>query len=105
MKTLITRLFEKKWDTAAYSIYLNRDLRRNKSNNTYFCNIKPCVDCRYCWTRPTCSINDDMQNVILMINEADNIVIASPLYFFRNCSGALLNMLSRCNICIYQNTL
>ena len=62
--------------------------------DTYFCNIKPCVDCRYCWTRPTCSINDDMQNVISMINESDNIVIASPLYF-SELSGALLNTLSR----------
>ncbi len=49
--------------------------------DTYFINMKPCVDCRYCWEHLICSINDEMQKVISLIDEADTVVIASPVYF------------------------
>ena len=29
--------------------------------NAYKSNIKPCIDCRYCWKNEGCSINDDMR--------------------------------------------
>ena len=49
--------------------------------NTYTCNISPCVDCRYCKTHAGCAIRDDMQEVYKYIEECDNIVIASTVYF------------------------
>ena len=62
--------------------------------DTYFCNIKPCIDCRYCWTHNECAIKDEMQQVFSLIDESDNIVIASPIYF-SELSGSLLSVLSR----------
>lgn len=56
--------------------------------------VKPCVDCRYCWTHPGCSIRDGMQDIYRAIEEADCIVVASPVYF-SGLTGALLAMMSR----------
>lgn len=30
--------------------------------DSYNCNIKPCIDCRYCWKNTGCCINDEMQD-------------------------------------------
>ena len=44
-------------------------------------NIKPCIDCRYCFLKRQCSIKDSMQDVYAAIDEADCIVLATPMYF------------------------
>ncbi|MDD4414023.1 MAG: flavodoxin family protein [Oscillospiraceae bacterium] len=62
--------------------------------NTYFTDVTPCNDCRYCWEHPRCVIDDDMQTVYKQIDEADIIIIASPLYF-SELSGSLLQFASR----------
>lgn len=62
--------------------------------DTYYSKISPCVDCRYCWENPKCIINDEMQNVYRMIDQADNIVIASPIYF-AELTGSILQWASR----------
>lgn len=60
----------------------------------YRCGISPCVDCRYCWEHSGCAINDEMQEVYQYIQECDNILIASPLYF-SELTGKLLDVGSR----------
>jgi multimeric flavodoxin WrbA len=60
----------------------------------YDCNIRPCIDCRYCWKNQGCSIKDGMQEIYNDIQEADDIVIASPMYF-SELTGQLLAVLSR----------
>lgn len=62
--------------------------------NTYNSGIKPCMDCRFCWTHQGCHIRDDMERVYEGIQTADNIVIASPLYF-SELTGTLLTVASR----------
>ena len=62
--------------------------------NAYDCNIMPCIDCRYCWKNNGCFYNDEMQEVYDYIQECDNILIASPLYF-SELTGQLLTILSR----------
>lgn len=62
--------------------------------NSYDCNIKPCIDCRYCWKKEGCSQIDDMQQVYDYIQECDNILIASPV-FFSELTGQLLSVASR----------
>lgn len=47
----------------------------------YRCDISPCVDCRYCWENNGCAIEDEMQAVYRFLQECDNILIASPIYF------------------------
>lgn len=62
--------------------------------NVYYDNIKPCVDCRYCWQHKECAIKDDMQEIYKLINEVDNIILASSLYF-SELTGQLLSFASR----------
>ncbi|WP_242943320.1 flavodoxin family protein [Clostridium uliginosum] len=62
--------------------------------NTYNNNISPCVDCRYCWDNKGCCINDEMQEVYQLLDEVDNVIIASPLYF-SELTGQLLSLASR----------
>ena len=61
---------------------------------TYRSNISPCVDCRYCWKNDGCAINDEMQYLYKYIIDADNIIIASPIYF-AELTGSLLQWASR----------
>lgn len=62
--------------------------------DAYNCNIKPCIDCRFCWENDGCSIDDEMHEVYNYIQECDNILIASPLYF-SELTGQLLAIASR----------
>lgn len=62
--------------------------------DAYRCNISACLDCRYCWEKAGCAINDEMQEIYQYIQECDNIVIASPLYF-SELTGKLLDVGSR----------
>lgn len=62
--------------------------------NAYDRDISPCVDCRFCWSNNGCCINDKMQEVYDYIEECDNILIASPIYF-SELTGALLDVGSR----------
>ncbi len=60
----------------------------------YDSNLMPCMDCRYCQTHDGCAIPDEMKFYYRDVIEADNIVLASPLYF-DELTGALLNFCSR----------
>lgn len=62
--------------------------------NCYRCNISPCIDCRFCWENRGCAILDEMQEVYDYIQECDNILIASPIYF-SELTGRLLDVGSR----------
>jgi len=62
--------------------------------NAYTCNISPCMDCRFCRENSGCSIRDEMQGIYEYIQECDNIIIASPIYF-SELTGKLLDLGSR----------
>lgn len=62
--------------------------------HAYYDNISPCMDCRYCWTNMGCCIRDDMQEIYKLLNEVDNVILASPLYF-SELTGELLSFASR----------
>lgn len=62
--------------------------------DAYYCGIKPCVDCRWCWKNEGCCVKDDMQEIYHYIQECDNILIASPIYF-SEITGELLSLASR----------
>ncbi|MBU3144944.1 flavodoxin family protein [Clostridium sp. CF012] len=72
--------------------YLDGEVRVIHTYNNN--NISACVDCRYCWNNKGCSINDDMQEVYQLLNEVDNVIIASSLYF-SELTGQLLSFASR----------
>jgi multimeric flavodoxin WrbA len=74
--------------------FINHLKGEYKIINAYSCNIQPCIDCRYCWKNTGCCKNDEMQEVYNYIQECDNILIASPLYF-SELTGQLLAITSR----------
>lgn len=45
--------------------------------------IKDCMGCEYCHTKGngTCIIKDDMQKVLPVVNDADMLVFATPVYY------------------------
>lgn len=63
--------------------------------NAYKSNIKPCIDCRYCWKNEGCSINDDMR--IIWEDDYEIIVVASPVYMY-NVTPPLFSIITRLNM-------
>lgn len=59
--------------------------------------IKPCRDCRYCFTHRECSIKDPMQEIYQKLDEADRIVFAAPVYFY-NIPGSMKAVLDRLQV-------
>lgn len=57
-------------------------------------NIAPCKDCRYCWHKKGCSIKDGMQEIYEKLEQADNIVLASPMYF-HSVTGMMKTLIDR----------
>ena len=62
--------------------------------DAYHCQISACVDCRYCWSHLGCAIPDEMQELYRYLEECDNVLIASPVYF-SELTGKLLDLCSR----------
>lgn len=96
MKTLIINGSPNKNGQTSYltKIFAENINSEIKTVYTYYSNIMPCKDCRFCFKNPYCSINDDMTEIYKYIEEADNIVIASPVYFSQ-LSGSFLSFASR----------
>lgn len=74
--------------------FTEKKIDEYKIVDAYRCNISACLDCRNCWKNSGCSINDEMQEIYKYIQECDNILIASPLYF-SELTGKLLDVGSR----------
>jgi len=83
---------------------LNGDIKQISLSN----NISVCTDCRYCWENIGCVINDEMQEVYKYLEDCDNVVVASPIWF-SSLSGPLLNLASRLQMIFaarhFKNTL
>lgn len=96
MKTLIFNGSpRRKGDTASMLDYFMEELGGEiKVVDAYFADIKPCIDCRWCFEHPGCARKDDMQEVFDYIQECDHILMASPIYF-GEITGVLLAILSR----------
>jgi multimeric flavodoxin WrbA len=96
MKTLILNGSPRKdGDTVALITKLQELLHGETTViNTYDAAVQPCTDCRYCWVNPACVLQDEMQSIIKAIDKADNIILASPIYF-SELSGSLLQFASR----------
>lgn len=96
MKTLIINGSPRKnGETVSLIKELTKQLNGEyKILDTYYMSIYPCVDCRYCWSNDGCAINDEMTEIYDYIENCDNIVIASPIYFSQP-TGRLLDVCSR----------
>lgn len=98
MKTLIFNGSPRRQgDTAAMIEYLSQRLEGEvRVIRAYESPVKSCVDCRWCWTHPQC-VFPDFQELDGWIREADNIVLASPIYF-NEVTGELLRVLSKVQV-------
>ena len=96
MKTVIINGSPRKGgETAAMVAELRKTLKGQVLEiRTYDEEVRPCVDCRYCWKHQGCVIQDRMQDWYREIELADHLVIASPLYF-SEITGSLLSFASR----------
>lgn len=66
--------------------------------NSYNVNVKPCIDCKYCYThKAECSIKDDMTTIYKIIDESDNIIVFSPMYF-ASYPGTFKNIIDRTQV-------
>ncbi len=59
-------------------------------------NIKYCVGCLTCQKTKKCILDDDMKSLLPLMNEADAICFASPIYYYE-MSGILKTVLDRSN--------
>ena len=50
--------------------------------NLYDIDITPCIECRGCNKTGVCILDDDMANLYVRLEEADVIVVASPIFFY-----------------------
>lgn len=49
--------------------------------DTYNLNVTSCDDCKYCSTKIGCSKRDDMDKLHPLFEQADTLIITSPVYF------------------------
>lgn len=59
-------------------------------------NIKFCKGCLTCYTRPDCTIKDDMAAILSKILNAEILVLGTPNYY-ENVSGLMKNFMDRCH--------
>ena len=45
-------------------------------------NISPCIECGTCDREGFCPVDDDMQEVYLLLRQADIVVMATPIFFY-----------------------
>ena len=65
-----------------------------KDCRPYRTEVQPCMDCRFCWKKKECVIKDGMQDIYQKLEEADNIVLASPMYF-HSITGRMKTLIDR----------
>ena len=74
----------------------------NLSNLT----IKNCIHCNFCLSKQKtdryCSLKDDAQQVYRKLENADIILLASPVYFMRT-SGMMATFIDRLRVFIFGN--
>jgi len=51
-------------------------------------NIGPCIECNACYTTSTCEIQDDYQQLLKKMLDADRLIFATPIFFMTVCAQA-----------------
>lgn len=95
MKTLIINGSPRKNGDTAY--FIERIKREKKIDchiiSAYYADFSPCIDCRQC-TNGQCIYNDELTKVFNNIDDYDNVIVATPLYY-NQPTGMLMAMMSR----------
>lgn len=60
-----------------------RNGHKVKKITLFHANVHECMDCKYCYTHDGCCVfKDDMQSIYEAMEQADILVVASPVYFY-----------------------
>ena len=60
----------------------------------YKANIQPCLGCEQCILRGSCVLQDDTTSIMQQLQEADGIILASPVYL-QQISGQIKTFIDR----------
>lgn len=98
MKTLIFNGSPRRKGNTAYLIERLKGKLRGETEviNCYGYFETGCIDCRHCRKEAKC-VSEKWNALDRKIQEADNIVLASPIYF-SNLTGDMMNCLSRTQV-------
>ena len=50
--------------------------------------IAPCIECNLCYTTGVCAVEDDYQQILTKMLEADRLIFAMPIFFMNVCAQA-----------------
>ncbi len=50
--------------------------------------IAPCIECNACYSKGDCKIQDDFQQLLQKILDADRLIFATPIFFMSVCAQA-----------------
>ncbi len=64
-------------------------------------NIGPCVECNSCYTTGRCKVQDDYQQLLTKLLDADRLIFATPVFFMSVCAQA--KMLIDRGQCLWAN--
>jgi multimeric flavodoxin WrbA len=60
-----------------------------------FKKLRPCINCAQCLKTGVCRVKDEMQEIYPLLDRADGLVVASPIYFM-GVSAFLKTLIDRC---------
>jgi len=63
--------------------------------------IGPCTECNNCYTTGTCEIQDDYQQLMQKMLDADRLIFATPIFFMSVCAQAKM-LIDRCQ-CLWTH--
>ena len=63
--------------------------------------ISPCIECNACYATGKCEVQDDYQQLLKKILDADRIIFATPIFFMTVCAQAKM-LIDRCQ-CLWAH--
>lgn len=96
MKTLIINGSPRKNGDTMYFINKIKEKIQCDIINAYYIAFSSCIDCRQC-VDGKCIYNDKVTGLFNNIDNYDNIIVATPLYF-NQPTGQLMSLMSRTQI-------
>lgn len=57
--------------------------------------VSPCIECNACYATGKCEVQDDYQQLLKKILDADRIIFATPIFFMTICAQAKM-LIDRC---------
>ena len=63
--------------------------------------INPCIECNACYATGICTVQDDYQQLLEKILNADRLIFATPIFFMTVCAQAKM-LIDRCQ-CLWAH--